>query len=131
MAPSTLPSGNNLIEMMHKDIVQKNTKMVHCSFKDEDDWTHLTKLIEREPNYHYYWTGLKRTWYCEFSDGTSTDYAENIIECEQNHYDRCFSIARTLTYWSFCGYVSHYFICQVNKGNQIYRSLSCMRDQTF
>ncbi|CAB4018601.1 Hypothetical predicted protein, partial [Paramuricea clavata] len=48
-----------------------------CSFQNEDDWTHLTKLIEREPNQaNYYWTGLKGTLNFEFSDGTSTDYAE-------------------------------------------------------
>ncbi|CAB4035846.1 Hypothetical predicted protein, partial [Paramuricea clavata] len=93
-----------------------------CSFKDDDDWDDLTDSISTEPN-NDYMTGLKRTrkmekWDYEFSDGTSTEYAEQ-KNCEgpnsQNDQHRCFYLKRNgqNCKWRTC--TESNFICQVNK----------------
>ena len=98
-----------------------------CSFKDNEDWEHLTDSIRiRGSNVYYYWTGLKRrkqsglTWYYEFSDGTSTKYAEGIIHEQNNVSAHYFSIGKNGKRW-YDSERRNYFICQVNKGNKIYR----------
>jgi hypothetical protein len=75
-------------------------------------------------NDYKYWTGLKRTkknltWDYEFSDGTCTNFAKEKFNVEH----RCFYIKNDPHHnhgWHLCTN-SNYFICQVNKGNKIYR----------
>jgi hypothetical protein len=101
-----------------------------CSFKTYREWEDLADTTRvRERKNDNYWTGLKRTkqngtWYDEFSDGTCTDFAENEAKgsqalCQDDPY-RCFYMQGGIFRCSSCT-ESKYFICQVNKGNNIYR----------
>jgi hypothetical protein len=104
-----------------------------CGLKDKVDWdndfTDSTRCNKQEPKAKQkkYWTGLMRATekngnFCY--DGTCTDFAENEA-CEascqwQDDQCHCFYMQGGKFCISSCT-ESNYFICQVNKGNKIYR----------